>query len=181
MWGGGDDDASVAAIRAAIDEGVTLIDTAPAYGLGRAEEVVGRAIQGRRDEAVLVTKCGLVWDRSGGRLSSSRTARRSIATSAPVRARRAGGEPQAPPHRPCRRADHPLAGPDDAHRGDDGGAPRAQKEGKIRAIGISNASAPDLRAYLACGQVDCVQEAYSAIDRGLEAEILPLAREGCGH
>ena len=46
MWGGGDDDASVTAIRASLDAGVTLIDTAPAYGLGRAEEVVGRAIAG---------------------------------------------------------------------------------------------------------------------------------------
>ena len=44
MWGGGDDEASVAAIRASLDAGVTLVDTAPAYGLGRAEEVVGRAI-----------------------------------------------------------------------------------------------------------------------------------------
>src|SRR5688572_32977407 len=67
MWGGGDDDASVAAIRAALDAGVTLIDTAPAYGLGRAEALVGRAVEGRRDEGVLVTKCGLVWDTDKGR------------------------------------------------------------------------------------------------------------------
>ena len=85
MWGGGDDEASVTAIRAALDAGLTLIDTAPAYGLGRAEEVVGRAIEGRRDEVVLVTKCGLVWDNPGtarANPSSSRTARRSIAISA---------------------------------------------------------------------------------------------------
>ena len=53
--------ASIAAIQASIDEGVTLIDTAPAYGMGRSEEIVGLAIKGRRDKVVLATKCGLVW------------------------------------------------------------------------------------------------------------------------
>ena len=61
MWGGTDEQAAVAAIHAAIDEGVTLIDTAPAYGMGRSEEIVGKAINGRRDKVVLATKCGLVW------------------------------------------------------------------------------------------------------------------------
>ena len=61
MWGGTDDAAAEDAIRAGLDAGITLIDTAPAYGLGHAEEVVGRAIRGRRDEVVLATKCGLVW------------------------------------------------------------------------------------------------------------------------
>ena len=61
MWGGTDEAASVAAIQASIDAGVSLIDTAPAYGMGRAEEIVGKAIAGRRDEVVLATKCGLVW------------------------------------------------------------------------------------------------------------------------
>ena len=66
MWGGTDEDASVAAIRAAIDAGVSLIDTAPAYGMGRSEEIVGKAIAGRRDEVVLATKCGLVWHTDRG-------------------------------------------------------------------------------------------------------------------
>ena len=66
MWGGADERDSIAAIQASIDEGVTLIDTAPAYGFGRSEEVVGKAIAGRRDEVVLSTKCGLVWDTDRG-------------------------------------------------------------------------------------------------------------------
>lgn len=56
MWGGTDDAAAEQAIRTGLDAGITLIDTAPAYGLGHAEEVVGRAIRGRRDEVVLATK-----------------------------------------------------------------------------------------------------------------------------
>ena len=66
MWGGTDEAESVAAIQASLDEGVSLIDTAPAYGQGRAEEIVGKAIRGRRDEVVLATKCGLVWHTQQG-------------------------------------------------------------------------------------------------------------------
>ena len=66
MWGGTDESDSVAAIRSSIDEGVSLIDTAPAYGQGLAEEIVGRAIKGRRDEVVLATKCGIVWHTQQG-------------------------------------------------------------------------------------------------------------------
>ena len=61
MWGGGDNAAAVEAIHASLDAGVNLIDTAPAYGLGRSESIVGTALKGRRQEAVIATKCGLVW------------------------------------------------------------------------------------------------------------------------
>lgn len=66
MWGGTDERESSDAIRASIDEGVSLIDTAPAYGMGRSEEIVGQAISGRRDDVVLATKCGLVWHTQKG-------------------------------------------------------------------------------------------------------------------
>ena len=65
-WGGTDDDRSVHAIQASIDAGVTAIDTAPMYGCGHSEKVVGRAIQGRRDQVILMTKVGLRWDDTGG-------------------------------------------------------------------------------------------------------------------
>src|ERR1700741_2471882 len=61
MWGGTDDDQSIATIRAAIDSGINLIDTAPVYGFGHSEEVVGKALQGVRDKAVIATKAGLEW------------------------------------------------------------------------------------------------------------------------
>ncbi|MGO7675401.1 aldo/keto reductase, partial [Rhizobium ruizarguesonis] len=53
MWGGTDEAESIAAIQASLDAGVTLIDTAPDYGLGRSEEIVGKALTGRRDKAVI--------------------------------------------------------------------------------------------------------------------------------
>src|ERR1700720_4078512 len=63
MWGGSDEAQSIATIRAALDRGVTLIDTAPAYGFGRSEEIVGKALAegGRRAGVVLATKVGLDW------------------------------------------------------------------------------------------------------------------------
>jgi hypothetical protein len=63
MWGGTDDQESVNTIRAAVERGVNLIDTAPAYGFGRSEEIVGRAIAGGqlRSRVVIATKVGLEW------------------------------------------------------------------------------------------------------------------------
>src|ERR1700734_665628 len=66
MWGGTDERDAIDAIQASIDNGITLIDTAPAYGMGRSEQIVGKAIAGRRAQVVLATKCGLVWETSKG-------------------------------------------------------------------------------------------------------------------
>ncbi len=67
MWGGTDEERSIRTICAALERGITLIDTAPAYGQGRSEEIVGKAVArwGRRDRVVLATKVGLEW-RNGG-------------------------------------------------------------------------------------------------------------------
>jgi len=62
MWGGSDEAESIRAIHAALDSGVNLIDTAPIYGHGHSEEIVGRALKGRRDDAIVATKCTLVWN-----------------------------------------------------------------------------------------------------------------------
>lgn len=85
MWGGTDEAESIAAIQASLDAGVTLIDTAPAYGLGRSEEIVGKALAGRRDKAVIATKCGLVWHTQKGRHFFDQTASRSTVISAAMR------------------------------------------------------------------------------------------------
>src|SRR5687767_11217600 len=66
QWGGSDDDAAVDALRAGIDAGMTTIDTAPVYGFGRSERVVGRALGGRRERAEVLTKVGLVWEEERG-------------------------------------------------------------------------------------------------------------------
>ena len=63
MWGGTDETESIRTVQAAVDRGITLVDTAPVYGMGESEELVGRALAegGRRDEVVLATKAGLEW------------------------------------------------------------------------------------------------------------------------
>jgi aryl-alcohol dehydrogenase-like predicted oxidoreductase len=156
---------------------VTLIDTAPAYGLGRAEEVVGRGIAGRRDEVVLVTKCGLVWDNPGGRPfveQDGKTIHRYLGAQS-VRA-----ELEASLKR--LRTDHVdvlithWQDPTTPIAETMGALLALKREGKCRAIGISNASVDDLDAYVASGQVDCVQEAYNMLDRGLEKTLLPVCR-----
>ncbi len=63
MWGGQDDKRSIDAIVASVDAGVNLIDTAPVYGTGKSEELLGKALRGRRDKVLIATKCGLIWDR----------------------------------------------------------------------------------------------------------------------
>src|SRR6195256_3445625 len=69
MWGGTDEAESVATIRTAFDRGINLVDTAPVYGFGRSEEIVGKAIaeSGLRSDVLIATKAGLQWD--GGRVS----------------------------------------------------------------------------------------------------------------
>ena len=61
MWGGSDDALSIRTIQSAVDRGITLIDTAPVYGFGHAEEIVGVALRGRRAQVAIATKAGLDW------------------------------------------------------------------------------------------------------------------------
>src|ERR1700678_2527948 len=74
MWGGTDEQDSVRTIRTALDKGINLIDTAPVYGFGRSEEIVGRAVQehGGRDRIILATKTGVEGRNGGGSRSAPR-------------------------------------------------------------------------------------------------------------
>ena len=175
MWGGTDEAESIAAIRAAIDAGVSLIDTAPAYGMGRSEEIVGKAIAGRRDAVVLATKCGLVWHTDKGRHFFDQDGRpvhrylgaESIAHELEQSLRRLG-------------TDHidlyitHWQDPTTPVAETMGALEDLKKAGKIRAIGASNATTADITAYLAAGTLDAVQEQYSMVHRDIEAEIVPL-------
>jgi aryl-alcohol dehydrogenase-like predicted oxidoreductase len=178
MWGGTDETSSVAAIRASLDEGVSLIDTAPAYGQGLAEEIVGKAIKGRRDEVVLATKCGLVWhtlqgthffDYDGGPVHRY-LGKESIAYEVEQSLRRLGTDHIDLYLTHWQDPTTPIA--------DTMEALEALKDhGKIRAIGASNLSAPELRAYVASGALDAIQEEYSMVERSIEATLLPIATQ----
>jgi len=178
MWGGGDDAAAIDAIRASVDAGVRLIDTAPAYGLGHAESLVGTALKGRRHDAIIATKCGLVWHTQQGAHFFD--------------------EDGKPVHRFLGRdsifheVEQSLARLQTDYidlyitHWQDSTTPVAQtmdalltlkRQGKIRAIGVSNVSADTLAEYLQHGQVDAIQERYSLIDRDIESTLLPPCRE----
>lgn len=176
MWGGTDEQQSIAAIQASIDEGISLIDTAPAYGMGLSETIVGRAIRGRRDEVVLATKCGLVWHTTTGNYFFDQDGKpvhrhlgaESIAYEVEQSLKRLGTD----------YIDHyithwqdpttPIAETMEA-------LVRLKEQGKIRSIGASNVSPDDLKAYVESGAIDAIQEEYSMARRDIEHTLLPIA------
>src|SRR5580704_12218534 len=78
MWGGSDEKESIRTIHAALDQGINLIDTAPVYGYGRSEEIVGEAVRqhGRRECIILATKVGVDW--TTGRIERNSTRQRIL-------------------------------------------------------------------------------------------------------
>jgi aryl-alcohol dehydrogenase-like predicted oxidoreductase len=178
MWGGTDESQSIDAIRASIDEGVSLIDTAPAYGQGLSEEIVGKAIKGRRDKVVLATKLGLVWHTTkgnhffdyDGKPVHRYLGRDSVVYEVEQSLKRLGTD----------YIDHyithwqdpttPVAETMEALE-------RLKAQGKIRSIGASNVVPADVEAYLAAGQLDAIQQEYSMVARDVEAELAPCCIE----
>jgi aryl-alcohol dehydrogenase-like predicted oxidoreductase len=167
VYGATDDTQSIETIHAALDLGITLIDTADAYGGGHNEELVGRAIAGRREQVVLVTKCGLVF--GNGRIGvdgSPAHVRRAIDASL----RRLGVE----------QIDIFIL-----HRVD----PRTQIEdtvgamaelvaaGKVRHLGLSEPRAETVRRAHAVHPIAAIQSELSLWTRDAEAEVLPTVRE----
>jgi aryl-alcohol dehydrogenase-like predicted oxidoreductase len=175
MWGGTDEAASVAAIRASIDAGVSLIDTAPAYGMGRSEEIVGKAIAGRRDAVILATKCGLVWDTDrgthffdqAGKPVHRYLGRDSIARELDASLRRLGSDHVDLYITHWQDPTTPVAETMDALE-------TLRRAGKIRAIGASNLGPADLEAYVVAGTLDAIQEQFSMVHRDIAAELVPL-------
>jgi aryl-alcohol dehydrogenase-like predicted oxidoreductase len=178
LWGGSDRQAAVAAVQAAVEAGITLIDTAPGYGLGLAEEIVGEALAGLRDKVVLATKCGLVWHVRRGQHFFDQLGRpvhrylgpQSVRHELEESLRRLATDRIDLYQTHWQDATTPIAETM-------GELEKLRREGKIRAIGVSNVSPADLEAYLEAGGVSSIQEKYSMLDRGAEKQLLPLARE----
>ena len=175
MWGGTDEAESIAAIQASLDAGVTLIDTAPAYGLGRSEEIVGKALAGRRDKAVIATKCGLVWHTQKGKHFFDQDGkpvhrylgRDSIIHEVEESLRRLGTDYIDLYITHWQDATTPVEETVAALEA-------LKKAGKIRAIGASNVNRAELQHYIETGSLDAIQERFSMIDREIEADLLPL-------
>ncbi len=189
-WGGADDEQSVRTIHASIDAGANAIDTAPVYGFGRSERVVGQAIRGRRADVLVYTKIGLRWDDERGDVAFETT-----------------DENGAP--RVVRRNARPWSVKIEVEQGlerlgietidliqvhwPDPKTPVAEtmsallelrQAGKVRAIGVSNFDVPligETRRVLGDVPLASVQPKYSLVARDIEKDLLPYcAREGIG-
>jgi aryl-alcohol dehydrogenase-like predicted oxidoreductase len=167
-WGAQDDRESIDTIRRAVDLGINWVDTAPAYGLGHAEEVVGRALRELpdADRPLVFTKCGLVWE-PGGTTVSNVLAPASIRRECEDSLRRLGVETidllqiHWPSHdgTPIEESWSTLAA--------------LVEEGKARYLGVSNFDLDLLEACQAIRPVDTCQPELSLLVRDAAAEILP--------
>ncbi|MBM3765615.1 MAG: aldo/keto reductase [Acidobacteria bacterium] len=163
-WGPQDDQDSVNAVHAALDAGWNWIDTAAVYGLGHAEEVVGRAVKGRSSKPYIFTKCARVWDENrqiGKRLKADSVKRECEAS--------------------LRRLDvetidlFQIHWPEPDEDIEEGWSALAElkKEGKVRWIGVSNFSKSQLERVVPIAPITSLQPPYSIVSPEIEAEVLP--------
>jgi aryl-alcohol dehydrogenase-like predicted oxidoreductase len=167
-WGPQDDNESIGAIHAALDRGINWIDTAPVYGLGHSEDVVGKALKGRASRPYVFTKCTLVWDE---KREVTRTMKReSIRHECEESLRRL-------------QIDvidlYQLHWPDPDAEIEEGWAAVAElrKEGKVRWAGVSNFKPEQLARAQAIAPVTSLQPPYSILSPEIEAEILPYCAQ----
>jgi aryl-alcohol dehydrogenase-like predicted oxidoreductase len=169
MWGGTDEAESIATIRAALEHGINIVDTAPVYGFGRSEEIVGKAITESRlrSNVVIATKTGLQWE--GGRVARN-ASRNRIMREVEDSLRRL-------------QTDYidiyQVHWPDPLVTIEETADAMHQlfAEGKIRAIGVSNFSVVQMERFRRVAPLHVLQPPYNLFERGIEADLLPYCRE----
>jgi aryl-alcohol dehydrogenase-like predicted oxidoreductase len=168
MWGGTDEEESIKTIHAAIERGVNLIDTAPAYGFGRSEEIVGRAIAASRlrSSVVIATKVGLEW-RDGKVFRNATRDRILCEVGDSLRRLRTDYIDVYQVHWP-----DPLVPIEETAEA----MQRLLDQGKIRAIGVSNFSIAEIERFRRVAQLHVVQPPYNLFEREIEAELLPYCQ-----
>jgi aryl-alcohol dehydrogenase-like predicted oxidoreductase len=164
-WGPQDDNDSIGAIHAALDRGINWIDTAPIYGFGHSEEVVGRAIKGRSDRPYVFTKFSIVWDHK--REVTRNLKRESVVRECEESLRRLQIEAIDL---------YQVHWPDPAEDIEEGWAAAAdlQRAGKVRWIGVSNFKPEQMTRLGAIAPITSLQPPYSILSPDVEAEILPF-------
>ena len=187
MWGGTDEGKAIEAIRESIDLGVTAIDTAPAYGFGLSEEIVGRAIAGKRDRVKILTKFGLRWDDPGKREYWEIKAPdgKLVKLYHDARKQEVIGECEDSLRRLG--VDHidlyqqhwpdPYTPIDETMEA----VEQLIKDGKIRAAGVSNFSVRQMEEARKSVPIASNQPPYSMLVRGIEKDIVPYCiKNGIG-
>jgi aryl-alcohol dehydrogenase-like predicted oxidoreductase len=167
VYGQSDDDAGIALIREALDRGVTLLDTSDMYGFGHNEELVGKAIKGRRAEIVLATKFGNLGGR-GGKIADGRP--EYVMTACEASLKRLGVEVIDLYYQ--HRIDPNVAIEDTV-----GAMARLVEQGKVRALGLSEARPETIRRAHAVHKIAAVQNEYSLLYRAEGEETLRTTRE----
>ncbi|HOF60382.1 MAG TPA: aldo/keto reductase [Candidatus Latescibacteria bacterium] len=183
FWGGTDDAEAVTAIRAAVDAGINTIDTAPMYGFGHSEEVVGKALKGIRDKVIVATKCGLRWNRTDGDFhfvaqdEQNRSHQiykvlkpDSIIEECDLSLKRLNVD--VIDLYQCHWPDTTTPIADTM-----GALMKLKEQGKIRAIGVSNFTPAMMRECLNTAPLASDQPKYSLLAREIEADVLPFCRE----
>lgn len=168
MWGGTDEAQSIATIHSAVERGVTLIDTAPVYGFGRSEEIVGKALAegGLREKVQIATKVGIGW-RGGQLYRDSRPQRVQQEIEDSLKRLRTDVIDLYQVHWPD--LETPIE--DTARILED-----LRRQGKIRAIGVSNYTPAQMDTFRAVAKLDAVQPPYNLFEREIEADVLPYVR-----
>jgi aryl-alcohol dehydrogenase-like predicted oxidoreductase len=170
MWGGTDEKESIRTIHEALDHGVNLIDTAPVYGYGRSEEIVGEALRqrGRRESIILATKVGLDW--TNGKIERNST-RRRILQEFEDSIRRLQTDyidiyqvHWPDPFVPIEETALTLR--------------ELYGQGKIRAIGVSNYSPGAMDRFKTIAPLHTIQPPYNLFEREIERDVLPFALAG---
>jgi aryl-alcohol dehydrogenase-like predicted oxidoreductase len=169
MWGGTDEDESIAAVLAALDRGINIIDTAPVYGFGRSEEIVGKAIAryGKRETVLLATKAGLEWVNGKPQRNASKA---RILKELDDSLKRLGTDYidvyQAHWPDPLVPVEETAEAMHDLYR-----------KGKVRAIGVSNFSVEQMERFRAVAPLHTCQPPYNLFERNMEKDITPFCKE----
>jgi len=169
MWDGTDEDLSIRTILAALERGVTLIDTAPAYGQGRSEAIVGKALErfGRRDRVIVATKAGLEWTRSGEVIRNSSRERILQEIDQSLARLRTDYIDVYQVHWP-----DPLVRIEETAEA----LHRLYREGRIRAIGVSNYSVAQMDFFRRIAPLHTAQPPYNLFEREAEEDVLPYCQ-----
>ncbi|MEN8906799.1 MAG: aldo/keto reductase [Clostridiales bacterium] len=178
MWGGTDEKQAIESIHAAIDSGINFIDTAPIYGFGASEKIIGKALKKNRSKIVIASKCGMVWDSEKGDYFFSSDIDSIKSTNGELKIHKYLGKNsiRKEVEESLKRLDTDYIDLYQTHW-QENTTPieetmetllKLKEEGKIRAIGVCNASIDQLKKYSSIGQLDSDQEKYSLIDRKLE-------------
>jgi len=167
-WGAQDEGEAIAAIERALDDGLNWIDTAAVYGLGRSEEVVGKALKGRATKPLVFTKCSMRWD-ANRQIYRSLT-KASLQEELEGSLRRLGADAIDL---------YQIHWPNPEDELDEGWETLAQfqSQGKVRFIGVSNFSVAQMKRVQRIAPITSLQPPYSLLRRDIEKEILPFCHD----